>query len=218
MTNRYQLRPKAALWPDLSGNIYCIGRNYADHAKELGNSIPTEPVIFLKAPSALRDLKQGPLAFPTETFHHELELCLLIGQNINSAAEIDHNTVIALSLALDLTRRSVQEQLKKQSLPWTLAKSFAGSAILSAFVAARGIDLTEIDLQLEVNGEIKQQGHTSDMIFPCRSILGYLCLQQPLQIGDLIFTGTPAGVGPLRQGDRLKVSSKILSLSEEGIL
>jgi 2-keto-4-pentenoate hydratase/2-oxohepta-3-ene-1,7-dioic acid hydratase in catechol pathway len=218
MPYRYQLEPKNSVWPTLTGNIYCVGRNYADHAKELGNQVPTEPVIFLKAPSSLRALAQGPLAFPDESFHHELELCLLIGREVKSAADVDNESIIALSLGLDLTRRGVQDQLKKQSLPWTIAKSFAGAGILAPFVNARGIDLTQVDLQLAVNGEIRQQGNTRDMIFPCFTILKYLATLQPLVPGDLIFTGTPSGVGPIRRGDKLLVKSQALGFAAEGLL
>ncbi|WP_141732552.1 fumarylacetoacetate hydrolase family protein [Oligoflexus tunisiensis] len=218
MSHRYQLEPVVAEWPQLSGNIYCIGRNYADHAKELNNEIPAEPVVFLKAPSALRALAEGPLAFPDETFHHELELVLLVGQHLKAQSEVGPDSVAAVTLGLDLTRRAVQDQLKKKSLPWTIAKSFAGSAVLAPFVSARGLDLTRIDLQLEVNGEVKQVGHTRDMMFPCSTILHYLVTLQNLYPGDLVFTGTPAGVGPVRRGDQLRVFSDALRLNANGRL
>lgn len=218
MSHLYQLEPARADWPRLSGNIYCIGRNYAEHAKELGNDVPTEPVVFLKSPAALRALKEGPLAFPEETFHHELELCLLIGRHLKTPADARADAVVAVTLGLDLTRRGVQDQLKKKSLPWTTAKSFAGAGLLAPFVSAAGLDLTQVDLQLEVNGEMKQTGNTRDMIFPCLTILSYLLTLQNLYPGDLIYTGTPSGVGPLRQGDRLRVSSQALRLNAEGRL
>lgn len=218
MSHPYQLEPAQAEWPRLSGNIYCIGRNYADHAKELGNEVPAEPVVFLKAPSSLRRLAEGPLAFPEETFHHELELCLLVGRHLKTASELGPDAVAAVTLGLDLTRRGVQDHLKKKSLPWTIAKSFAGAGVLAPFVSARGLDLTQIDLQLEVNGELKQAGHTRDMMFPCFRILHYLLSLQELYPGDLIFTGTPSGVGPLRRGDRLRVFSTALHLDASGVL
>ncbi len=218
MSHPYQLEPARADWPQLSGNVYCIGRNYADHAKELGNEIPAEPVVFLKAPSSLRRLADGPIAFPDETFHHELELVLLVGRHLTAQADVGPDAVAAVTLGLDLTRRGVQDQLKKKSLPWTIAKSFAGAGILAPFVSARGLDLTQIDLQLEVNGEVKQAGHTRDMMFPCFSILHYLVTLQNLYPGDLIFTGTPSGVGPLRRGDQLRVFSDALKLNANGRL
>ncbi len=218
MPYSYQLEPAQTEWPPLSGNIYCIGRNYADHAKELGNEVPSEPVVFLKAPSALRSLTEGPLAFADETFHHELELCLLIGKTIEQASDATLDAVVAVSLGLDLTRRAVQDQLKKKGLPWTTAKSFAGSGVLAPFVAASSVDLTNTDLQLYVNGEMKQSGNTRDMIFPCLTILRYLSTLQSLQPGDLIFTGTPAGVGPIKRGDRIRVISKSLQMDAVGVL
>ncbi len=204
--------------PKFSGNIYCVGRNYAEHAKELGNEVPSEPVLFLKAPSSLRSLKGSELAFSSESFHHELELCLLIGDKVMSKSELTPSCLAGLALGLDLTRRPVQDQLKKKGLPWCIAKSFQGSAILSHFVSAKGIDLQDIDLQLAVNGETRQAGHTRDMIFPCLSILSYLLDYAPLYPGDLIFTGTPSGVGPLKQGDLIRVSSQRLGLDEQGSL
>jgi len=218
MSHPYQLEPAQAEWPKISGNIYCIGRNYAEHAKELGNEVPAEPVVFLKAPSALRRLAEGPLAFPDETFHHELELVLLVGRHLKVQSDVSRDSVVAVTLGLDLTRRGVQDQLKKKSLPWTIAKSFAGAGILAPFLSAHGLDLTQIDLQLEVNGEVKQMGHTRDMMFPCYTILHYLVSLQNLYPGDLIFTGTPSGVGPLRRGDQLRVFSQALKLNEEGRL
>jgi 2-keto-4-pentenoate hydratase/2-oxohepta-3-ene-1,7-dioic acid hydratase in catechol pathway len=218
MSQPYQLEPAHGEWPQLSGNIYCIGRNYADHARELGNEIPAEPVVFLKAPSSLRRLAEGPIAFPDETYHHELELVLLVGRYLSKQADIGEDAVAAVTLGLDLTRRGVQDQLKKKSLPWTIAKSFAGAGILAPFVSAQGVDLTKIDLQLEVNGEVKQVGHTRDMMFPCYTILHYLVTLQNLYPGDLVFTGTPSGVGPLRRGDQLRVFSDALQLNANGRL
>lgn len=218
MSHPYQLEPALAEWPRLSGNVYCIGRNYADHAKELGNEIPTEPVVFLKAPSALRALASGPLAFPDETFHHELELCLLVGRHLERVSDVHADAVIAVTLGLDLTRRPVQEQAKKKGLPWTTAKSFAGAGLLAPFVSATGHDLTHVDLQLEVNGELRQAGNTGDMIFPCQTILRYLLTLSPLYPGDLIYTGTPAGVGPLRRGDDIRVFSQNLKIDAKGKL
>jgi len=218
MSHLYQLEPARADWPRLSGNIYCIGRNYADHAKELGNEVPAEPVVFLKAPAALRALASGPLAFPDETFHHELELCLLVGRHLHEPSDIGSDALAAVTLGLDLTRRGVQDQLKKKGLPWTTAKSFAGSGLLAPFVSAKGLDLTSVDLMLEVNGERKQEGNTRDMIFPCQTILTYLLSLQDLHPGDIIFTGTPSGVGPLRRGDRLRVFSEALTIDASGVL
>ena len=108
-------------------NVYCIGRNYADHARELGNEVPSAPIVFLKTTTSLRPLATGDLAYDGETFHHEAELVVLVGQDIKLGEKGDWRAVSAVGLGLDLTRREVQNQLKAKGLPWTAAKSFAGS-------------------------------------------------------------------------------------------
>jgi len=191
-------------------NVWCIGRNYVEHAKELGNAVPTEePVIFLKSSSAVRPLESGLLAFADETFHHEIELVLLVGKHVPLGAlavgqEVD--CVSAVGLGLDLTRRGKQSELKKAGLPWTLAKSFCGGALLSPFTTVPTTDIAGISFKLNINGEVKQSGHVSQMIFDVPSILRYLNSFVPLLPGDLVFTGTPSGVGPVRQGDTLGLS------------
>lgn len=205
--------------PVAVGTIYCIGRNYAEHAKELGNAVPTEPVVFLKATAALRPLAAGPLAFPAETFHHEAELVLLVGRAVPLGAPGTTADLAAMGLGLDLTRRDVQTALKAKGLPWTTAKSFAGSAVVSAFTPLRQVaDPTRIRLSLKVNDELRQEGVSSDMLFPLPRILTYLASLAPLNPGDLIFTGTPPGVGPIRQGDKIRLSSPDLGLDAEGVL
>lgn len=207
--------------PSLSGNIYCVGRNYADHAKELKNELPREPLIFLKAPAALRPLAEGPLAFSAETFHHEVELVLLVGRYValGARSEATAGVIAAIGLGLDLTRREVQDELKKKGLPWTLAKSFAGSALLHPLRALDPkIPLEGIEFSLDVNGEPRQLGRSQDMIFSFATILQYLVGLHPLYPGDLIYTGTPAGVGPLRKGDALRVRSQILGIDAQGQL
>jgi 2-keto-4-pentenoate hydratase/2-oxohepta-3-ene-1,7-dioic acid hydratase in catechol pathway len=202
--------------PSLSGNVYCVGRNYVEHAKELQNEIPSEPVIFLKAPSALRAFEGTSVAFPDETFHHELELVLLVGQHLSLGARASLRDIAGVTLGLDLTRRGVQDQLKKKGLPWTIAKSFAGSGLLHMFQAA-GL-LTDIDFELEVGGERRQIGHSSQMIFNFEAILNYLLRLQALYPGDIIYTGTPAGVGPLRAGDQFRAISRALNIDASGHL
>jgi 2-keto-4-pentenoate hydratase/2-oxohepta-3-ene-1,7-dioic acid hydratase in catechol pathway len=188
--------------PTEPGTIYCIGRNYAEHAAELGNAVPTEPVVFLKSRAALRPLAGGPLAYPAETFHHEAEIVLVIGRAVALGDEPGWDAVAGLALGLDLTRREVQNQLKTQGLPWTTAKSFAGAAVLGPAVAkTRFPDLAHITFDFAVGGVTKQTGDTRLMLFPVPVIVAHLARSHALEPGDLIYTGTPAGVGPLARGD-----------------
>ena len=146
-------------------NVWCIGRNYVAHARELNNVVPTEePVLFLKASSACRPLSAGPVAFESETFHHEIEMVLLVGEHVplgGLTADRDPTACLrAVGLGLDLTRRGKQNELKKAGLPWTLAKSFAGAALLSPFAPCDGsFDLADVAFELSVNGHVKQSGH-----------------------------------------------------------
>jgi len=190
-------------------NIYCIGRNYAAHAAELGNAVPQEePVIFMKSSASLRPLGKGDLAFEHEVFHHEIELVLLIGTPVpRGKLSLDANgsdCVRAVGLGLDLTRRAKQTELKKAGLPWTASKSFAGSAFLSPMTPCDGrFNLEDISFALQVNGVEKQRGHVNQMIFSIPAQLQYLNSLTALLPGDLVFTGTPEGVGPLRKGDKI---------------
>lgn len=178
---------------------------------ELNNELPETPVIFMKSTAALRALDAGGLAFSEETFHHEIELVLLVGEHVplgalSAAPGTELECVRAVGLGLDLTRRGVQTELKKKGLPWTIAKSFAGSALLGPCVANDGsFDLQDVSFELAVNGEVKQAGHVEQMIFPMARQLAYLNSLAPLLPGDLVFTGTPEGVGALRKGDRLQL-------------
>lgn len=201
--------------PPISGNIYAIGRNYRDHARELNNPIPKEPVVFLKAPSSLRQAAQGPLAFAGEVFHHELELVFLV----DPKPGLNWDSLVGVSLGLDLTRRGVQSELKAKSLPWTVAKSFAGSAVVGSWKRLEGNPQQQpIDLSLEVNGELRQQGEHTQMLFTLPEILAFLAKHQPLEAGDLVFSGTPAGVGPIQLGDRFRMVSRSLGIDCVGKL
>jgi 2-keto-4-pentenoate hydratase/2-oxohepta-3-ene-1,7-dioic acid hydratase in catechol pathway len=200
-------------------NVYCIGRNYAEHASELNNPVPGEPVVFLKTTASLRSLAGGAVAFAGETFHHEAELVLLIGKTIPLGASGDWSAVRALGLGLDLTRREVQAQLKAKGLPWAVAKSFAGSGVLSEFIPrARFADPDRIHFTFAVNGALRQTGDTRDLLFKVPTVLTYLAQHQELGEGDLVFTGTPKGVGPLRVGDRLDLAFPDLEASFSGVL
>lgn len=190
-------------------NIWAIGRNYADHAKELGNSIPQEPLIFLKSGATILTSGQS-LSLPphSQNVHHEVEMAIQLGEDLQPAN---------VAIALDLTARDLQEELKKKAHPWTLAKSFIHSTPLGTFTSIKNCrDLSKLRLQLLVNGEIRQQGSTSQMIFSTESILEYLKPRVPLCPGDLLLTGTPQGVGAIQKDDELRAqlldeNGKILS-------
>lgn len=187
-------------------NIFCIGRNYAAHAAELGNAVEPEPVVFLKPTSALRG-EGAPLALPdfSQDVHHEVELVALIGRggkHIDRASALSH--IAGYAVGLDLTARDLQAEAKRKGLPWTLAKGFDGSACVSRFVPAAAIPYPgEATFSLDVNGERRQGGDCSLMLHDLPALIAYLSNRFTLQAGDLVFTGTPAGVAALQPGDAL---------------
>lgn len=189
------------------GTIYGIGRNYRAHAAEMGSAVPDRPVVFLKARAALRGLKPAPIAFADETFHHELELVLLLGRDVALGERPGWDAIEAVTLGLDLTRRPEQERCKAAGLPWTTSKSFAGSAIVAPFVPLGVIgDPLRTTFELKVGGVLRQHGTPTAMVFDVPSLLAFLASLAPLSAGDLVFTGTPEGVGPIRQGEAFQMS------------
>jgi acylpyruvate hydrolase len=186
--------------------IICIGRNYAAHIEELKNEKPGKPVVFLKPDTAL--IKGGaPFYYPdfSSNIHHEIELVLKIskeGKYIQP--QFAHRYFEEIGLGIDFTARDLQDQCKAKGLPWEIAKAFNGSAPIGEFksVAELG-DLNNIDFQLEINGELRQKGNTSLMLFDFATIISYVSQFFTLKKGDLIYTGTPAGVGPVQTGDVL---------------
>ena len=186
--------------------IICIGRNYAEHAKELGNSVPAEPVFFCKPDSAILP-KGNPFFIPdwTSDVHYEVELVLRIdrlGKHISK--EFAPRYYGAVGLGIDFTARDVQDELKKKGLPWEKAKGFDGSAVISQeFIAAEELEKSNIRFSLHKNNELVQSGNSSDMIFDFDAIIAYVSQYMTLKIGDLIFTGTPSGVGKVSAGDEL---------------
>jgi acylpyruvate hydrolase len=188
--------------------IICIGRNYSEHAKELGNSVPTEPVFFCKPDSAILP-KGNPLYIPewTNDLHYEVELIVRIDRLGKSIAkEFAPRYYTEIGLGIDFTARDVQDELKKKSLPWEKAKGFDGSAVISSdFIPVAELgDLKNLKFSLKKNGELVQSGNSGDMIFDFDSIIEYVSKFMTLKIGDFIFTGTPSGVGPVKIGDELE--------------
>lgn len=185
--------------------IYCIGRNYVDHIAELKNETHTEPVVFLK-PNASLLQSGGTIFLPaySQSIHYECELTLLIGENCDTVPVNPLSIVAAYGVGLDLTARDIQTNLKNKGLPWTKAKGFRGAACVSEMVPAAKIpNPNNTQFSLHINHELRQQGQTSLMIYPIAEIIRELISTYSLRRGDLIFTGTPAGVGELNPGDNL---------------
>ena len=196
--------------------IICIGRNYLAHAKELNNEVPDEPVIFLKPDTAkIPGKKVFFLPDFSKDVHHELEVVLKISRNGKNIAEkFAHRYFDELSLGIDFTARDMQSKLKAKGLPWELAKAFDGSAPTGKFVPLANYPPV-LDFHLNVNGKTVQHGNTQDLIFSFAKIVSFASTYFTLLKGDHIFTGTPAGVGPVKKGDKLEAylfEEKILDL------
>ena len=188
--------------------IICIGRNYVAHAEELNNELPTEPVIFMKPDSALLR-NNDPFYIPdwSNDLHHEVELIVRInklGKSIEKEFAPRYYTEVGLGI--DFTARDVQNKLKDKGLPWEKAKAFDHSAVIcKEFVPVNELpDRNSINFRLDINGKTVQEGNTSLMIFPIDELISQISKYFTLKIGDLIYTGTPAGVGPVAIGDRLE--------------
>jgi 2-keto-4-pentenoate hydratase/2-oxohepta-3-ene-1,7-dioic acid hydratase in catechol pathway len=186
--------------------IICIGRNYADHAKELNNPVPSQPVVFMKPASALL-VNDKPFYIPdfTKDVHYEGELVLKIGKNGRHVQpEFALEYISEVSLGIDFTARDLQSQLKDKGQPWELAKGFDGSAAIGRFVPVNQLPaLSNVEFFLDKNGERVQHGRSKDMLFSFSDIICFVSRYFKLQMGDFIYTGTPAGVGPVSIGDQL---------------
>jgi 2-keto-4-pentenoate hydratase/2-oxohepta-3-ene-1,7-dioic acid hydratase in catechol pathway len=186
--------------------IICIGRNYIDHAKELNNPIPKEPVFFLKPETALLP-KKHPFIYPcfSKDVHYEVEIVIKInrvGKHIEE--KFAHKYYNEIGVGVDFTARDIQKQCKEKGLPWEKAKAFDYSAPTSKFMSIDSYkDINKLNFSLSVNGESKQSGNTEDMLFSFNQIIAYVSQYFTLKIGDLIFTGTPAGVGPVQMNDKI---------------
>ncbi|NJE10979.1 fumarylacetoacetate hydrolase family protein [Thermococcus sp. MAR1] len=194
----YELRPS---------KIICLGRNYAEHAKEMGSDVPEEPVIFLKPPSSLIGPGE-PIILPrmSKRVDHEVELAVIIGKRgrrIPREKAFDY--ILGYTILLDITARDLQQEAKKKGLPWTVSKGFDTFAPVGPRVVdRRELNIADLEIGLRVNGQLRQLGRTSEMIFKVPEIIEYVSTIMTLEPGDIIATGTPAGVGPLRHGDRVE--------------
>ena len=184
--------------------IICVGRNYGAHIKELNNAVPEDPVLFLKPETALL-LPPHNFIYPdfSNDVHYELELVLRVGKSGKNIAiaEVDQY-IDAITVGIDFTARDIQEKCKKMGLPWEKAKAFDGSALVGKFIAKT--PLNKIDFHLTINKKRVQQGNTQAMIFPCDILVNHISQFFTLMPGDLIFTGTPSGVGPVAREDFLE--------------
>lgn len=193
--------------------ILCIGRNYAAHIKELQNERPDEPVVFTKPDTAILRNNE-PFYYPdfTQDIHYECELLVKISREGKSIApQFAHKYYQEVGLGIDFTARDLQAKAKQKGLPWALAKGFNGAAPISHFVDKAAYDLRHTRFSLEVNGQLRQEGDTALMLWPIDELIAYLSRFIALRKGDIIFTGTPEGVGPIQIGDRLvgKVENEV---------
>ncbi|MEZ5016025.1 MAG: fumarylacetoacetate hydrolase family protein [Flavipsychrobacter sp.] len=198
--------------------IICIGRNYSEHTKELNNDTPDAPVIFMKPKSAL--LFPGkPLYYPefTDDLHYECELVVKIAKNGKYIAnKFAHKYYNEISVGIDFTARDLQQKQKEKGLPWEIAKAFDGSAVVGDFIPIdENIAINNLEFSLDKNGERVQKGNSKEMTYSINQIIEYVSQFFTLNIGDLIFTGTPAGVGAVNPNDRLEAyiqNQKLLEL------
>ncbi|MCB9285443.1 MAG: fumarylacetoacetate hydrolase family protein [Lewinellaceae bacterium] len=186
--------------------IICIGRNYAEHAKELNNPVPGKPVVFMKPATALL-VNDKPFYYPefSREIHHEIEVVLRICKNGRHVQpEFAASYYDQIALGIDFTARDIQDECKKKGHPWEIAKAFDDSAVLSPFVDIAAVDPKQIRFELRKNGQAVQTGTTANLLFPFEDIIVHVSQYFKLQTGDLIYTGTPAGVGPVQIGDVLE--------------
>lgn len=190
-----------------AGTIFCVGQNYAKHIAEMGSVAASDPVIFIKPPQAIIH-NNDELILPefSQNVHHEVELVILIGQDCeNVTPEDSKNYIAGYGIGIDVTARDVQENAKKGGKPWAVAKGFVKSAPISDFIPAEEIqDNSSFDLKLWIDSELKQSGNTKDMERTVEQLVSYLSYVFTLRKGDLIFTGTPEGVGKINTGNVIK--------------
>lgn len=186
-------------------NVFCIGRNYTEHVKELHNKQPDQPVVFSKPTHSLILANNNVVALPENRgdIHYEVELVIKLARDYTKGSKVD-DIVDEMALGIDLTMREVQDELKKQRYPWLISKGFPNSAIVSKFIKFPGEQAcTDKQFSLFINEQEVQSGNISEMIFDLNEIIEFIGLHTGLKKGDVIFTGTPAGVGPLKDEDHL---------------
>ncbi|MFZ3024862.1 fumarylacetoacetate hydrolase family protein [Pseudomonas sp.] len=192
------------------GKVVCVGRNYAEHAKELNNPVPTEPLLFIKPGSCVVALDDS-FSIPNDergAVHYEAEIAVLIGKPLSRKPNAEEvlDAISGFAPALDLTLRELQDKLKAKAYPWEVAKSFDGACVLAPFVPGDAVeDLADLGIRLSLNGELRQDGNSCDMLNPILPLIQHICGHFSLQAGDVILTGTPVGVGPLSAGDMLEL-------------
>jgi 2-keto-4-pentenoate hydratase/2-oxohepta-3-ene-1,7-dioic acid hydratase in catechol pathway len=198
------------------GKLVCLARTYKKHAQEMNSDIPKEPILFLKPSSAIifnGDTIQIPKM--SKSIHHEVELAIIIGKKCKDIEEKDaHDYILGYAIALDITARDIQTELKKKGWPWGIAKGFNTFAPISEVIIKENLSNPQnIDISLKVNGKIKQKSNTKNMIFSIGEIIEYISKIMTLEAGDLIMTGTPEGVGEIKSGDILEANlGNLLSL------
>ena len=204
------------------GKVVCVGRNYAEHARELNNPVPSEPLLFIKPGSCVVPL-DGGFVIPRDrgAVHYEAEIAVLIGKPLSRepADEEIRDAISGYAPALDLTLREVQARLKEQGYPWEIAKAFDGACVLAPFVPGDAVaDPADLGIRLSIGGEVRQDGNSRDMLNPILPLIRHICGHFSLQPGDVVLTGTPAGVGPLQPGDTLALELLGLSRFESRVL
>ncbi|WP_230659127.1 fumarylacetoacetate hydrolase family protein [Psychrobacter sp. I-STPA10] len=200
------------------GKVVCVGRNYAAHAAELGNEVPTQPLLFIKPASSVHYIEANNTTSIAASFydiprdikydvHYEAELCVQLGKElINASIDEVKDAINAVTVGLDLTLRDLQTKLKDKAQPWERAKCFVGSCVLGEWVSPDSFgDFTDVQYQLYINDTLTQDGDTALMLFPVYQLLVDISHAFGLQVGDVVMTGTPAGVGKLMAGDKLKL-------------
>ena len=206
------------------GKVVCVGRNYAEHAKELGNPVPDTPLFFIKPKTAIVNLEpEFKIPLTNEPCHFETEITVLIGKQLESTilngthhSDIDiKNAIAGYGIALDLTLREIQNELKAKGHPWEIAKSFDGACPMGAFYTGQ-LKPNEAGLECSVNNEVRQRGFAIEMVVGIVDLIKLITRHFTLEPGDVVMTGTPAGVGSLMSGDRLEF--KLLNKSHDGIV
>ena len=191
------------------GKVVCVGRNYVEHAQELNNEVPTEPLLFIKPSSSLASMKND-VNLPSRLgeHHYEAELALLIGDTINANTDINlHQHIAGIGVGLDLTLRALQSRLKEHGHPWEKAKAYDNSCIISSFLPVNSAtQFNALQFSLSINQEVRQKASSSLMVFPIAELLKEISLYFTLRPGDIVLTGTPKGVGQLCHADQLSVT------------